>query len=198
VRSRACSAEDTGQTGSTNRSDRYNYDETTKNAQTKESRSGQMEGGQGKGKMEIFKHNFDYLVSKYVNQKAVSKNRSSKGIATPSPKLDRSRSYLFGQTSNVIKIGSMDVIIDDQVNQKTLDHEISHKSSTSKHVQWKWCPPGLSHTQKRRLRRLQSQKSKYEELKLWNEVNNKEVLPARPPLIGRKEWRPMQVTLASK
>jgi hypothetical protein len=31
----------------------------------------------------------------------------------------------------MIKIGSMDVIIDDQVNQKTLDHEINSKSLAS-------------------------------------------------------------------
>jgi hypothetical protein len=86
-----------------------------------------------------------------VNQKTVSKDWSSKDIATPSLKQDRSCSYRSGQTSNVIKIGSMDVIIDNQVNQKTLDHEISNESLTSKHVQPKWCPQGLSHTQKRRL-----------------------------------------------
>jgi hypothetical protein len=126
-----------------------------------------------------------------VNQKVVLKNQSSKGIAAPSSKQDRSCYYRSGQTSNVIKIGSMHVIIDNQDNQKTLDHEIRNKSLTSKHVQPKWCPPDLSHTQKRRLQRLRSQKSKYEEL------NNKKVVLARPPLIVRKEWRPKQVTLAS-
>jgi hypothetical protein len=39
-----------------------------------------------KGKNESFKPNFDYLLSKYVNQKTVSKNRPSKDITTPSPK----------------------------------------------------------------------------------------------------------------
>jgi hypothetical protein len=53
ARSRSCSAKDTkqtSQTGSTNWSDQRNYDETTKNAQTEESRSRSMEGGQDKGK----------------------------------------------------------------------------------------------------------------------------------------------------
>jgi hypothetical protein len=39
-----------------------------------------------KGKNQSFNPNFDYLLSKYVNQKAISKNRSSKSIAAPSPK----------------------------------------------------------------------------------------------------------------
>jgi hypothetical protein len=41
-----------------------------------------------KGKKESFKPTFDYLLSKYVNQKAVLKNWSSKFIATPSLKQD--------------------------------------------------------------------------------------------------------------
>jgi hypothetical protein len=86
-----------------------------------------------KGKKEIFKPNFDYLLSKYVNQKAISKNRSSKSIVAPSPKQDRS--HQSSQTSNVIKIGSADVIVDDQVNQKNLDHEIIYKSLASEYMQ---------------------------------------------------------------
>jgi hypothetical protein len=39
-----------------------------------------------RGKKKSFKPNFDYLLSKYVNQKAVTKNRSLKGIAAPSSK----------------------------------------------------------------------------------------------------------------
>jgi hypothetical protein len=73
-----------------------------------------------RGKKENFKPNFDYLLSKYVNQKASWKNRSSKGIATLCLKQDRSCQSC--QTSSMIKIGSMDVIIDEQFNQKTLDH----------------------------------------------------------------------------
>jgi hypothetical protein len=102
-----------------------------------------------KGKKESFKPKFDYLLSKYVNQKDILKNQSSKSIAAPSLKQDQS--YQSGQTSNVIKIGSVDVIVDYRVNQKTLDHEISNKSLTSKYMQLRWCPLGLSYTQRRRL-----------------------------------------------
>jgi hypothetical protein len=131
-----------------------------------------------KGKKESFKPTFGYLLSMYVNKKTVLKNRSSKGIVAPSLKQDRS--YLSGQTSNVIKIGSMDVIIDDRVNQKPLDHEISNKSLASEYMQPRWCPPDLSHTQKRRLPRLWNQESKEKELKPLKEIDQKKEVLARP------------------
>jgi hypothetical protein len=104
-----------------------------------------------KGKKKNFKPTFDYLLSKYVNQKTESRDRSSKGSATPSLKQDQCRSHRSGYVSNVIKIGSMDVIINDQVDNKILDHGASSESLASKYVQLRWCPPSLSHTQKRRL-----------------------------------------------
>jgi hypothetical protein len=96
----------------------------------------------------------------------------------------------------VIKIESMDVNINDQVDNKILDHGASNNSLASEYVQSRWCPPGLSHTQKRRLQRLQNQKNKEKELKPLKEVNKKEV-PTRTPPIIKKEWRPKQVILAS-
>jgi hypothetical protein len=39
-----------------------------------------------KGKKKNFKPSFDYLLSKYVNQKTELRDRSSKGSATPSLK----------------------------------------------------------------------------------------------------------------
>jgi hypothetical protein len=93
---------------------------------------------------------------------SVFKNQSSKGSATPSLKHDQSCSHRSSHASNVIKVGSTKVTINDQVDNKALDHEASNKSLTLNHVQLRWCPPGLSHTQKRRLQRLQSQKSKEE------------------------------------
>jgi hypothetical protein len=75
--------------------------------------------------------------------------------------------------SNVIKIGSMDVTINDQVDNKTLDHGDTNKSLASEYMQPRWCPPGLSHTQKRRLQRLQNQESKEKELKPLKDVNKK-------------------------
>jgi hypothetical protein len=41
-----------------------------------------------KGKNENFKLTFDYLLSKYVNQRTILKDQSSKGIALPFPKQD--------------------------------------------------------------------------------------------------------------
>jgi hypothetical protein len=81
-----------------------------------------------KDKNENFKPIFDNLLPKYVNWKTVSKNRSSKGITSPSPKQDRSHSHRSGQVSNVIKVGSTDVTIDTQINHKVLDHVVSNQS----------------------------------------------------------------------
>jgi hypothetical protein len=104
-----------------------------------------------KGKRKNFKPTFDYLLSKYMNQKIKSRDRSSKGSATPSLKQDRSHSHRSGYASNMIKIGSMDVTINDQVDNKILDHGASNKSLAYEYMQLRWCPPDLSHIQKRRL-----------------------------------------------
>jgi hypothetical protein len=97
----------------------------------------------------------------------------------------------------MIKIGSMDVTINDRVDSKILDHGASNKSLTSEYMQPRWCPPGLSHTQKRRLQRLRNQESEEKELKPLKKVNKKKEVPARPLLSIKKEWRPKQVILAS-
>jgi hypothetical protein len=87
-----------------------------------------------KGKKKNFKLTFDYLLSKYVNQKTELRDRSSKGSAAPSLKHDRSRSYRLGYTSNVIKIRSIEVTINDQVDNNILDHESSNKNLTSEYI----------------------------------------------------------------
>jgi hypothetical protein len=110
-----------------------------------------VEGGQSEGKKKNFKPTFDYLLSKYVNQKTESRDRSSKGSAASYLKHDRSHSHRSGNMSNMIKIGSMDVTINDQVDNKILDHGASNKSLASEYMQPRWCHPGLSHTQKSRL-----------------------------------------------
>jgi hypothetical protein len=97
----------------------------------------------------------------------------------------------------VIKIGSMDVTINDQVDNKILDHGANNKSLASKYMQLRWCPPGLSHTQKRRLQRLENQESKEKEMKPLKEVNKKKEVPSRPLPSIKKEWRSKQVILAS-
>jgi len=70
----------------------------------------------------------------------------------------------------VIKVGDVNVVIKD-VGKKPMvfgksaqidsqkralanDHEASSSSSASKYHQPRWCPPGLSNSQKRRLHRL--------------------------------------------
>jgi hypothetical protein len=77
-----------------------------------------VEGGQSKGKKKNFKPTFDYLLSKYVNQKTELIDWSSKGSAASSLKDDRSHSHRSGYVSNVVKIGSVDVTIDDQADKK--------------------------------------------------------------------------------
>jgi hypothetical protein len=149
-----------------------------------------------KGKKKNFKLTFDYLLSKYVNQKTESRDRSSMESATPSLKQDQSCSHRSGYASNVIKIGSADVTINDQVDNKILDHG-ANKSLASEYMQPRWCPPALSHTQKRRLQPLQNRESKEKELKPLKEVNKKKEVPARPLLNIKKEWRPKQVIPAS-
>jgi hypothetical protein len=91
----------------------------------------------------------------------------------------------------------MDVTINDQVDNKILDHGANNKSLASKYMQPRWCPPGLSHTQKRRLQRLENQESKEKEMKPLKEVNKKKEVPSRPLPSIKKEWRSKQVILAS-
>jgi hypothetical protein len=86
-----------------------------------------------------------------MNQKVESRDHSIKNSVAPSLKQDQSRSHRSGYASNVIKIGSMDVTINMQVDNKILDLGASSKSLASKYIQLRWCPRGLSHTQKRRL-----------------------------------------------
>jgi hypothetical protein len=43
----------------------------------------------------------------------------------------------------VIKVGSIDMTIDTQINHKVLDHGVSNESLTSKYLQPRWRFPGL-------------------------------------------------------
>jgi hypothetical protein len=106
------------------------------------------------GKKKNFKLTFDYLLSKYVNQETILRDRSSKGSVVQYLKHDRSRSHRSGYVNNVIKIESVDVTIDDQVGNKILGQGVNNKSLASKYVQSRWCPHDLSHNQKMRLQRL--------------------------------------------
>ena len=57
----------------------------------------------------------------------------------------------------------------------------------SKYIQPRWCPLGLSHTQKRRLQRMRKKESMEQQV---------EVIPARSATI-KQVWRPEQVVSSS-
>jgi hypothetical protein len=82
---------------------------------------------------------------------------------------------------DIIQIGSMDVSIAKDgkrtivPNNKVVtstpgvfaaanDHEASGSGSNSKYFLPRWCPPGLTHTQRRKLQRLRSQEKREKEL----------------------------------
>ena len=57
----------------------------------------------------------------------------------------------------------------------------------SRYLQLRWCPSGLSHTQKRRLQRLRKQESMEQQV---------EVKPTKP-MAMKKVWRPKQIDSSS-
>jgi hypothetical protein len=66
------------------------------------------------------------------------------------------------------------------------DHEASGSSSNSKYFLPRWCPPGLTHTQRRKLQRLRFQEKREKELeKQRDEAFNQ----YRPMVLQGKEWR---------
>ena len=105
-------------------------------------------------------------------------------------------------TDDVVRIGDVNVVvkdvgkkpmvfgksaqIDPQKQMLANDHEASSSGSASKYHQLRWCPLGLSHSQKRRLQRLRCQEQKEKEVeKLRDEHFNK----YRPMVPQGKEWR---------
>ena len=105
-------------------------------------------------------------------------------------------------TDDVVKIGDVNVVVKD-VGKKPMvfgksaqtdfqkhvlanDHEASSSSSVSKYHQPRWCPSGLSHSEKRKLQCLRRQEQKEQEAeKLRDEHFNK----YRPMVPQGKEWR---------
>ena len=102
---------------------------------------------------------------------------------------------------DVVKVSDVNVVIKDvgkkpivfaksaKTNLQKLvlanDHEASSSSSVNKYHQLRWCPPGLSHSQKRRLQRLRCQEQKEQEAKkLRDEHFNK----YRPMVPQGNEW----------
>jgi hypothetical protein len=104
---------------------------------------------------------------------------------------------------DIIQIGSMDVHIGGDgkrpiaPNNKVVastpevfsvanDHEASGSGSNSKYFLPRWCPPGLTRTQRRRFQRLRFQEKREKEIeKKSDEAFNQ----YRPMVPQRKEWR---------
>jgi hypothetical protein len=102
---------------------------------------------------------------------------------------------------DIIQIGSMDVHIGEDGKRSTVpdnkvvtstpevaanDHEASGSSSNSKYFLPRWCPPGFTRTQRRKLQRLRFREKKEKELeKQRDEVFNQ----YRPMVPQGKEWR---------
>jgi len=66
------------------------------------------------------------------------------------------------------------------------DREASSSSSTSKYYQPRWCPPGLTRTQRRKLQRLRAQVKKEQEFK---RLRDKQSNHYRPMVPQGKVWR---------
>ena len=66
------------------------------------------------------------------------------------------------------------------------DREASSSSSTSKYFQPRWCPPGLTRTQRRKLQRLRAQVKKEQEFK---RLRDRQFNHYRPMVPQDKVWR---------
>ena len=66
------------------------------------------------------------------------------------------------------------------------DHEASSSSLTSNYFQPRWCPPGLTRTQRKKLQRLRAQEKKEQEFK---RLRDKQFKRYRPMVPQGKVWR---------
>jgi hypothetical protein len=106
-------------------------------------------------------------------------------------------------SQDIIQIGTMDipvekdskrpVVLNNQVGTSaqrgsiaTSDHEASGSGSNSKYFLPRWCPPGSTHTQRRKLQRLRLREKKEKELE---EQKDKIFNSYRPMVPQGKEWR---------
>ena len=70
----------------------------------------------------------------------------------------------------VDNVGKKPIMFDKSVNSpvqrptRANDHQAGSSSSASKYFQQRWCPPGLTRTQKRKLQRLRFQEKKEQEI----------------------------------
>jgi len=106
------------------------------------------------------------------------------------------------KTDVVVQIGDTKVAVDN-VGKKSIvfgksvnspvqrptranDHQAGSSSSASKHFRPRWCPPGLTRTQKRKLQRLCFQEKKEQEIK---KLRDKQFNQCRPMVPQGKVWR---------
>ena len=106
------------------------------------------------------------------------------------------------KADDVVQIGNIKVVVNDagtrpmvfgkSVNpsiQRPImanDHEASSSNSISKYFQPRWCPPGLTRTQRRKLQRLRAQEKKDQEFKT---LRDKQFNNYRPMFPQGKVWR---------
>jgi hypothetical protein len=97
------------------------------------------------------------------------------------------RSYMIQYPPAYVNHASMQrpVVLDNNlVRSASTNSKGGHKDSDElKYSQPRWCPSGLTHTQKRRLQRMRKQGSMVQQVA---------VLPARPT-ITKQVWRPKKV-----
>ena len=102
---------------------------------------------------------------------------------------------------DVVQIGNVKVVVEDvskrpmvfgkSVNpsiQRPImanDHEASISSSKSKYFQPRWCPPGLTRTQRRKLQRLRTQEKEQE----FKRLRDKQFNHNKPMVPQGKVWR---------
>ena len=92
----------------------------------------------------------------------------------------------------VDNVGKKPIMFDKSVNSpvqrpiRANDHQASSGSPASKYFQPRWCPPGLTRTQRRKLQRLRAQKKKENEFK---RLGGKQSNHYRPMVPQGKVWR---------
>ena len=112
---------------------------------------------------------------------------------------------------DIVKTGDVNVVVKD-VGKKPMvfgksaqidsekcvlanDHEVSSSGSANKYHQPRWCPPGLSHSKKRRLQRLRRQEQKEQEAEKLRDEHFNKYRPMVPP---GKEWRAKSASVTSQ
>ncbi|RLM78655.1 uncharacterized protein C2845_PM12G13800 [Panicum miliaceum] len=99
----------------------------------------------------------------------------------------------IGTAKVVVKdVGKPPFVIGDSVGPSVQDvpkannNKASSSNTSSKYCQLRWCPPGLTRTQKRKLQRLRFQENKEKELEKQRDASFNSIRPMFPQ---EKQWR---------